>query len=153
MQALELKVPPPIVMALIAICMWCIGSLPPYLPVPALVRVVVALVVLLIGVAFSIAGVTTFKRAKTTLNPTKPETTTSLVSTGVYGITRNPMYVGLLFVLIGWAIYLSSFWALIGPLVLVLYLTRFQIQPEERVLATKFGADFVAYQARVRRWL
>lgn len=63
------------------------------------------------------------------------------------------MYVGLLFVLIAWGVYLSSFWTFVGPVVLIFYLTRFQIQPEESMLATKFGADFTAYKAKVRRWL
>ena len=153
MQSLELKVPTPIVTALLAVCMWCIGSLPPHLPVPPLVRVSIALVILLMGIGFSVAGVVSFKRAKTTVNPLKPETTTSLVSSGVYRFTRNPMYVGMVFVLIAWSVYLSSLWTLIGPVMLLLYLTRFQIQPEERALTTMFGADFVAYQSKVRRWL
>ena len=63
------------------------------------------------------------------------------------------MYVGLTLVLIGWAAFLCSAWALPGPVVFVLYITRFQIVPEERVLAGKFGAAYAQYTARVRRWL
>jgi protein-S-isoprenylcysteine O-methyltransferase Ste14 len=68
-------------------------------------------------------------------------------------VSRNPMYLGVLTVLIAWAVLLSSAWALLGPLAFVLYINRFQIAPEEQVLSDKFGADYSAYQSRVRRWL
>lgn len=63
------------------------------------------------------------------------------------------MYLGLLFVLVAWAFFLSSYWALLGPLAFVLYMNRFQIAPEERVLLGMFGPGYAAYKARVRRWL
>ena len=84
----------------------------------------------------------------------KPETSAAIVSSGVYGLTRNPMYVGMAFILTAWAVYLGSVWALLaGPLAFAAYITRFQIKPEERVLAGRFGAEFSSYQARVRRWI
>jgi len=153
MQALELKIPPPAVAVLIASAMWEISMVLPLLEVPALIRVATAVIVALAGFGFSIAGVISFRRARTTINPMKPETTSSLVCSGIYGVTRNPMYVGLLFVLVAWAVFLSSAWALLGPLVFVLYMNRFQIAPEERVLSGMFGTDYTAYKARVRRWL
>jgi protein-S-isoprenylcysteine O-methyltransferase Ste14 len=63
------------------------------------------------------------------------------------------MYVGILFVLIAWAIYLSNAWALLGPVAFILYINRFQIAPEERTLATMFGAAYSDYKSAVRRWL
>lgn len=63
------------------------------------------------------------------------------------------MYLGLLFILIAWAVFLSSAWALIGPLAFVLYMNRFQIAPEERALSAMFGISYSAYKSRVRRWL
>jgi protein-S-isoprenylcysteine O-methyltransferase Ste14 len=108
---------------------------------------------LLVGIGFSVGGVLAFRRARTTLNPTKPEQASSLVRSGVYRVTRNPMYVGLLCVLVAWAVFLSSAWALLGPLIFVLYIGRFQIAPEERALAKLFGSEFADYQAKVRRWL
>jgi protein-S-isoprenylcysteine O-methyltransferase Ste14 len=76
-----------------------------------------------------------------------------LVTTGIYHHTRNPMYVGLLLVLLGWVSFLCSVIALLGLVAFVIYITRFQIVPEERVLLAKFGADYAEYLARVRRWL
>jgi protein-S-isoprenylcysteine O-methyltransferase Ste14 len=153
MQALELKIPPPVVALLVAAAMWGISLATPSVEVPALVRVVAAIAIALAGVGTVIAGALAFRRAKTTVNPLKPETTSSLVTSGVYRFTRNPMYVGLALVLLSWAVFVSSALALLGPLVFVLYINRFQVVPEERVLSSMFGAAYSAYQAKVRRWL
>ena len=83
----------------------------------------------------------------------KPEKSAVLVSSGVYRITRNPMYVGMVFILLAWAVVLASLWALFGPILFAVCTTRFQIKPEERVLAARFGDEFASYRARVRRWL
>lgn len=153
MHALELKIPPPAVAVLIAGAMWGISLVAPSLEVPAFIRVAAALVIALAGGGFSLAGIISFRRARTTVNPMKPETTSSLVCSGIYRVTRNPMYVGLLFVLVAWAVFLSSPWALLGPLAFVLYINRFQIAPEEKVLSAMFGTNYSAYKSRVRQWL
>jgi protein-S-isoprenylcysteine O-methyltransferase Ste14 len=153
MQALELKIPPPAVAALMAGAMWGISVVAPLLEVPAFIRVAAAGTIALAGGGFSLAGIISFRRARTTVNPMKPESTSSLVCSGIYGVTRNPMYVGLLFVLVAWAVFLSSAWALLGPLAFLLYINRFQIAPEEGVLSARFGTGYSAYKAKVRRWL
>ena len=153
MQALELKIPPPIVALLIAAAMWGIALATPLVHIPALMRLVVAITIALAGVATAIAGVAAFRRAKTTVNPLKPETSSTLVTSGIYRFTRNPMYVGLALVLLAWAVFLSSPWNLLGPLAFALYMNRFQIEPEERILSGMFGAAYSAYQSKVRRWV
>jgi protein-S-isoprenylcysteine O-methyltransferase Ste14 len=147
MRFLELRVPPPLVGIVIAGAMWLVPSS------PASVRLPAAILLTLVGVAIALSGVISFRRAQTTVNPLKPETSTALVSTGIYRITRNPMYLGMLAVLLAWAVYLSSAWALLGPVAFALYITRFQIVPEETALQSLFGAAFVDYTHRVRRWL
>jgi protein-S-isoprenylcysteine O-methyltransferase Ste14 len=153
MHSFELKIPPPLVAALIAVAMWGIAFVAPLVQAPTLSRVSVAAAIALVGAVFSLAGIVSFRRARTTVNPMKPEAATSLVSSGIYRITRNPMYVGLLFVLVAWAAGLSSAWSMLEPLAFFLYIGRFQITPEERVLSQLFGAEYSAYKARVRRWL
>jgi protein-S-isoprenylcysteine O-methyltransferase Ste14 len=154
MRFLELRVPPPLVGVIIAGAMWFIASsLPPLLPLPVSARLPVAVIVALVGVAIALSGVISFRRAQTTVNPLKPETSTALVSSGIFRITRNPMYLGMLAVLLAWAAYLSSAWALLGPVAFALYITRFQIIPEERALQSLFGTTFVEYTQRTRRWL
>jgi protein-S-isoprenylcysteine O-methyltransferase Ste14 len=153
MRSLETAIPPPAVAALAALAMWVISLVAPTLQMPAAIRVAACAASALVGLFFSVAGVISFRRARTTIDPTKPETASSLVSSGIYRVTRNPMYVGLCFVLFAWGVFLSSAWALLGLLAFVLYLGRFQIAPEERALARLFGSGYTAYQAKVRRWL
>ncbi|QDL38364.1 methyltransferase family protein [Rhodoferax sediminis] len=153
MQALELKIPPPVVTALAAAAMWGIAVLAPLVDVPAALRVPAAVVLALMGAAFDLSGVVAFRRGQTTVNPMKPDKAAALVCSGVYRLTRNPMYVGLVFVLVAWAVYLSCAWALLGPVAFVLYMNRFQIQPEERALSKLFGSRYEDYKSGVRRWL
>jgi protein-S-isoprenylcysteine O-methyltransferase Ste14 len=153
MSSLEAKIPPPAVATALALAMWGASRLAPLLQVPSALRIVAAGAIMLVGIGFSAAGVLAFRRAQTTLNPTTPDKASSLVNSGVYRITRNPMYVGLSFVLLAWAVFLSSAWALLGPVAFVLYIGRFQIAPEERALAKLFGKEYTDYQARVHRWL
>jgi protein-S-isoprenylcysteine O-methyltransferase Ste14 len=153
MPSLELKIPPPVVALLIAVAMWGIAFITPLLEAPALLRACAAVAIALVGVACSVSGIVSFSRARTTVNPHKPEAATSLVTSGIYKFTRNPMYVGLFFLLVAWAVFLSSAWSILGPMAFILYIGRFQIAPEERVLSELFGAEYSSYRARVRRWL
>lgn len=152
-RSLELKVPPPVVGLLIAAAMWWVAGNTPRIATAQELRIASTAVLAAIGVALDLAAGIAFVRARTTIHPLKPQATTRLVRSGVYRLTRNPMYVGLAFLLLAWAAFLSSLFALAGPIAFVLYITRFQIIPEERVLAHKFGAEYAAYRARVRRWL
>lgn len=153
MHMLENRVPPPLVGLIFAGLMWSLRLTPPVIDWPLRWRIAAAVMVASAGVGFSLAGVLSFRRAKTTVNPLKPETASALVVRGVYRVSRNPMYVGMLLVLLAWALYLSSPWTLLGPVAFVAYITRFQIVPEERALAARFGASFAHYCAKVRRWL
>jgi len=106
-----------------------------------------------LGILVAAAGLIAFRRARTSANPMHPEAATTLVTSGVYAWTRNPMYLGWLPILAGWAAYLQHPVSLLVVPLFVLYLTRFQIVPEERALAAKFGTQFEAYRRRARRWL
>ena len=153
MHALELKVPPPVVALLVAMLMWLAAWAVPALRFEMPGRRVIASCVALVGVAVSIAGVVSFRRARTTVNPLKPESASSLVVSGVYRISRNPMYVGMLLVLLGWAVWLASVMASVILPAFVLYISRFQIRPEEAAMTTLFGEEYATYRSRVRRWL
>jgi protein-S-isoprenylcysteine O-methyltransferase Ste14 len=153
MGALELKIPPPVVALVIAVVMWFVAWHRASVEVPLLVRAVGFAVIALAGGAMALAGDLEFKRARTTINPFTPQNSTALVTSGVYRFTRNPMYVGLALVVLGWAVFLCSAWAFLGPVAFVLFIGRFQISPEERILSAKFGAAYDEYNARVRRWL
>lgn len=152
MKFLELKIPPPLVTLVFGALMWGVSRIAPVLDTPESARIAVALAVFAAGFAIAVAGVISFRLAKTTVNPLKPETTTSLVTSGIFGVTRNPMYLGLILALVAWAVYLASPVTLIGPVLFWLYITRFQIIPEERAMAKLFGSGYTDYTAKVRRW-
>ncbi|HEX6004877.1 MAG TPA: isoprenylcysteine carboxylmethyltransferase family protein [Burkholderiales bacterium] len=153
MSPLELRIPPPIVALVVAAAMWGIALVTSRIEAPVLVRVGGALALAIAGVGIAISGVIAFRRAHTTVSPLKPEAVSSLVTSGVYRLTRNPMYLGLCLALLAWAWFLSSAFALLGPVAFVLYIDRFQIVPEERALSRIFGQAFSNYKATVRRWI
>ena len=153
MHALENRIPPPLVATFFGAAMWLLAPYVPGLVIADSVRIAMAFAMTALGAFFCLAGVVSFHRAKTTVNPLKPATASALVSSGIYQYSRNPMYLGFALSLVALAAYLASPVALLGALGFVLYLNRFQIAPEERVLTRLFGAEFQAYQARVRRWL
>jgi len=153
MNSLELKVPPPFVALVFAVLMWLLSTLPGAVEVPLPNRRVMIIALVVIGVLFGFSAMGLFRRAHTTANPMKPETASSLVTNGVFRLSRNPMYVSLVFYLAAWCVHLSNW---VSPLLLpvfVLYIDRFQIKPEERALTQLYGPDYAAYRARVRRWL
>ena len=153
MSNLELKVPPDLVWVLVAALMWLASVKTPRLALPSLLRVAVAVALTILGAWVIIAARISLERAQTTWRPMTPRQTTSLVTSGVYGISRNPIYLGMLLVMLGLAVALASPAAAILSAVFVLYLNRFQIGPEERALAAILGQEYVDYAKRVRRWI
>ncbi len=153
MTALELKLPPMGLALLFALAMWGAATSLPWLAIPLPLHLVLATACFLAGILFILAAGAVFRSVKTTVNPTKPEATSSLVISGVYRLSRNPMYVGALLVLAGWAAFLSHWLPVLFLPAFVVYMNRFQIGPEERVLSGKFGADYERYKQTVRRWL
>ncbi len=153
MFSLEHRIPPPIVAALVAVGMWLVASVTGSIIVARLLRISLSAGLVVVGFMFILAGGFAFRRAKTTVSPLNPDAASSLVITGVYQMTRNPMYLGFAILLLAWSVYLAAPVSLIGPVLFVAYITRFQIIPEERMLAQKFPSEFTAYRQKVRRWL
>jgi protein-S-isoprenylcysteine O-methyltransferase Ste14 len=152
MRFLEHRIPPPLVFILTAAIMWiATRGLP--LQLGDVWRFGIAALFFMFGCAFAITAFRAFDRAKTTINPVRIEEASSLVESGVYRYSRNPMYLALTLLLVAWAVYLATPWAFLGPLAFMLFITRFQILPEERVLRVKFGPVFQAYEQKVRRWI
>lgn len=145
--------PPPVVAALFAAIMWFAGRLLPTLDFDFPGRFVLIVALVVIGILVGGVALSLFTRARTTVNPLKPGESSALVTRGVYRWTRNPMYLGMLIVLVAWAFFVSNPAAFVVLPFFIAYLNRFQIQPEERVLRQRFGAQFDDYCGRVRRWL
>ena len=152
-RTLELKVPPVILVFIVALSMWIAARFLPVLHFQFPFQLLVAWALGLLGVIVCTLGLLEFRRAKTTVNPTKPQSSSSLVKTGIYRHTRNPMYLGFLLILAGWAMATATMLSFIGLPAFVLYMNGFQIEPEERTLASIFGDEFKEYRSKVRIWL
>lgn len=149
MKALELKIPPVIVVIIIGIVMWL---LPKGVDFESTLFKVGAFVLLGLGFLIVILAVMNFRKEETTVNPTSPEKSEKLVIQGVYKYSRNPMYLGFFLWLLALGLYLGSLAILLTPF-FVLYMNKFQIKPEERFLEDKFGETYLDYKMTVRRWI
>jgi len=148
-----MKIPPLGLVLVAALLMWLGVAYFPTLNYRFPFQSLVAWLIGLSGVLACALGIIEFNRAKTTVNPTKPESASSLVRTGIYGRTRNPMYLGFLLILVGWAIAVGNVVAFVVLPGFIIYINRFQIRPEERALTSIFGEAFKAYCVEVRRWI
>ncbi len=153
MSFLELKIPPPLVALITGLAMWGLDRFTTHLDALVDIRFYSAGIFALGGVVLMGLSFVGFAKAKTTVNPLSPDKASALVTTGVYGFSRNPIYVADMLLLFAWGFYLANPFSLVLAFGFVVYLTRFQIVPEERALETLFGEDYLAYKTRVRRWL
>jgi protein-S-isoprenylcysteine O-methyltransferase Ste14 len=153
MPRLELRIPPLALAAAFACAIALASAYAPLLRLPIRAHRFAAVSLAISGLAIAVAGVLQFRRARTTVNPTSPERTSVVVTTGLYRWSRNPMYLGMALILVAWAVFLASPWAFVGPAFWVFYMGRFQIKPEERILAGLFGEEYARYLSIVRRWL
>lgn len=148
-----LKIPPVITVLLLGSMMWTTTRVFPDWRMVLPAGQIFAAGLALTGVVIAVAGVISFRRAKTTVNPLQPSAASTLVIAGIYRFTRNPMYLGMLLVLLGWAVFLGNPLALIFPVAYIPLMNCLQIIPEEKALSAKFGSAFTKYQSQVRRWL
>jgi protein-S-isoprenylcysteine O-methyltransferase Ste14 len=153
MKFLELKIPPVLIFASFMALMWITCLVTPEVGINEKLRFALGIALIVPGIFIAIVGVFGFKKAKTTFNPIKPDQASSLVCIGIYRYTRNPMYLGLLFGLLSWACYLDNFFSLLIGIGFCMYMTRFQIKPEEKTLVSIFGKKYQLYKKQVRRWL
>ena len=153
MSSLDHKIPPPVIALLCAGLAWIAVRYTAELTFlfPGRLPLMAALV--LAGFALDLSGLVAFRKAKTTVNPLLPARSTSIVQAFPYTFTRNPMYLGMALILLGYCTYLGNPASLVGVAAFCTYITRFQIIPEERLLLGKFGEPYARYKSQVRRWI
>jgi protein-S-isoprenylcysteine O-methyltransferase Ste14 len=150
---LDTKIPPPVLAAVLGVATAVAGQAWPRWPAAAPPRIVAGALVAAAGLALGAAAFGAFGRQRTTIDPVHPERASALVTDGVYRLTRNPMYVALAAALTGIAVALGGGARLLAPALFVAWVTLFQILPEERALAARFGQAYDDYRRRARRWL
>jgi protein-S-isoprenylcysteine O-methyltransferase Ste14 len=150
---MKLKIPPPLVALIFALAMWGVSVTISMASLESGLLIPLSLLVLVAGLSVNILAVMTFRRGNTTINPLKPDTASQLMRSGIYRLSRNPMYLGMLLILGAWTIWLGNLFNLTALPLFVWYMTKFQIIPEEMALAELFPDDFSAFKAEVRRWI
>lgn len=152
-KTLELLIPPlPLTIALCGIIFLCHSLTPQYsLSINSAIEWGIAFWVL--GIAFVLPAAISFFKAKTTVDPRTPEKSNKLVINGLYKLSRNPMYVGFLFLIVGTACYTGHISGLFLSIAFIPYINRFQISLEEQHLTSTFGDEYIQYCNSVRRWL
>jgi protein-S-isoprenylcysteine O-methyltransferase Ste14 len=146
-------IPPPIVTASFCALMWWLDQQTQTMRIHTLANRPLAIALLAIALGLMAAAVFEFWKHRTTVNPMNPGLTSTLVSTGVFRFSRNPIYAGDALLIVAWAIWLNSITALISLPLFIAYISKFQIQPEEVMLASKFKEQFTNYCKSVRRWV
>jgi len=146
-------VPPPIWDALFMLGMVGVHRAVPLATYGFPGQTTLALLVAATGAGVALLGAVRFRRHQTSINPLTPTKATYLVTGGVFALTRNPMYVGMLLLLVALGVYLGSLSPWIFPPLFVLWLTLVQIKPEEAAMARLFGEAWVEYRAKTPRWL
>ena len=153
MRRLENKIPPLLVMMSVSASMWLLSPLLPTVTLGATLRIAASLGIVVLALYFIAAGVLEFARHQTTVDPRQPEKTSHLVVSGIYKISRNPMYVGFALILTAQVILMQSPLLLTGVAAFVIYMNAYQITPEERAMKSHFGEQYARYMMQVRRWL
>jgi protein-S-isoprenylcysteine O-methyltransferase Ste14 len=150
---LALKVPPPIQALVCGFLMWMIDRQLPGGRLESAIQLPITILFAVSGIVLVVYSMLAFRRASTTVDPFHPEEASQLVVDGFFGYSRNPMYVSLALVLIGWAIWLGSVYNVAVLVLFVTYITFFQIKPEEEAMRSLFGETYEHYCSRVRRWI
>ena len=153
MRFLELKVPPVAQFLAVAAGMWLVARYAPALSAETPLRKLLIVLFIGLGGIVAVAAIAAFRSAGTTVDPRSPAKASRLVVRGIYRYSRNPMYLGLVFLLIAWALYLSNALGFAGLPLFIVAMNRLQIRPEERAMELQFGDDFRAYRQSVRRWI
>ena len=148
---METKIPPPIVTLVFGISIYFSREI--FQAVEIKHSFYIGALLLLLGFVILISAVQLFRKEQTTVNPLSPEQATKLVTNGIFKHSRNPMYLGMAFILSSMAVFFN----LIGGAILIVlfcfYITKFQIIPEERAMTNLFPQDFPRYMQATRRWI
>ena len=147
------RIPPVVQVLLCGVLGWGLSTLAPSPQMGGPWFLFLAAILFGSGFVLLVFAVGAFAREKTTVNPLAPESAETLVTSGLFRFSRNPMYLGFLIMLSAWTIYLSATVNVLFLPLFVVYMNRFQIAPEERFMMQKFGADYEKYMSEVRRWI
>ena len=145
------KIPPPLVTLFFGLCIYFSQEYFPEFNLEFLT--ILSYIFYFTGLTILVLAVRLFKKQNTTVNPIKIENASSLVTSGIFKYSRNPMYLGMVMILLGLALMFNLIGGILFTLLFAIYITKYQIRPEEQVMEKLFGEDFLQYKQNVRMWL
>ena len=146
-----IKIPPPILVIILTSLVYFSSTKLELIYLPY--RQIVSVIILIIGLIVIVSPVVDFIKSKTTINPVKFKNVNRLVTTGIYRYSRNPMYLGMILIIISTTIYYLNFLSVFSPLIFYIWINKFQINREEIFLEDKFGSEYLKYKSKTRRWI
>ncbi|WP_100277843.1 methyltransferase family protein [Mariprofundus aestuarium] len=153
MDKFNLKIPPIPLALICGLMIWSLAELLGTHSMGIEIRRAVAVLLLTVAAAIDLTALITFFRSKTTVDPRYPHKTSKMVTSGIYRFSRNPMYLGLAIMLASLSLWLGARFGLFVVVLFILYMNRFQIEPEEQALENQFGKSYLEYKSSVRRWI
>ena len=145
------KIPPPIITLICGLSIYF--SRPLFSEKIYIYSNIISILFFFFGSAFLVFALSSFKKQKTTISPLQPEKASALVISNVYKYSRNPMYLGMLFILISLAISYNIIGGIIAISIFIFFITKFQIKPEEVQMEKLFGEKYAQYKKRTRMWI
>ena len=146
-----IKIPPPILVLILTSLVYFSSTKLESIYLPY--RQKVSVLILIIGIVVIISPVFDFIKSKTTVNQIKFQNVNRLVTTGIYRYSRNPMYLGMILIIISTTVYYLNFLSVFSPLIFYIWINKFQISREEIFLEGKFGNEYLKYKSKTRRWI
>ena len=146
-----LKIPPPLLVLILVIANYFSSKKIDLIHLPN--QDLTSILILLIGILILINPIFKFIKSKTTIDPIKFKKVNKLITSGIYKYSRNPMYLGLLIIVIATSIFYLNIFSITTPILFYCWINRFQIKREEVFLKEKFGNEYVLYMTKTRRWI
>ena len=146
-----IKIPPPLIVLILVISIFFSSKKIDLIHIPF--QLPISIFILSVGILIFINPVMQFIKSKTTINPIKLEETNKLVTSGIFKYSRNPMYLGMLMIIISTSIFYLNIYSILTPFLFVFWINKFQIKREEVFLTKKFGKEYLSYKNKTRKWL
>ena len=146
-----LKIPPPLLVLILVISNYFSSKKIDLILLPN--QDITSIIIFLIGMLILINPIFKFIKSKTTIDPIKFKKVNKLITSGIYKYSRNPMYLGLLMIVISTSIFYLNICSIITPILFYCWINRFQIKREEIFLTEKFGKEYLLYKTKTRRWI
>ena len=146
-----IKIPPPLIVLVLIVSIYFSSKKIDLINIP--LQLEISIFILSAGILIFVNPVLQFIKSKTTVNPIQFEEVNKLVTSGIFKYSRNPMYLGMMMIVLSTSIFYLNIYSILTPLLFILWINKFQIKREEEFLIEKFGDEYLSYKKKTRRWI